>query len=80
MGDTMGDITSRRGQIQGMEARQGAQAITAFVPLSEMFGYATDMRSFTQGRGQYTMTPDHFEPVPKSIMEKIVADRAKNND
>ena len=80
MGDTMGDITSRRGQIQGMEARTGAQAITAFVPLSEMFGYATDMRSFTQGRGQYTMTPDHFEPVPKSIMEKIVADRAKNND
>ena len=80
LGDTMGDITSRRGEIQGMEARQGAQAITAFVPLSEMFGYATDMRSFTQGRGQYTMTPSHFNPVPKSIMEKIVADRAKNND
>ena len=80
MGDTMGDITSRRGQIQGMEARQGAQAISAFVPLSEMFGYATDMRSFTQGRGQYTMTPSHFDPVPKSIMEKIVAERAKNND
>ena len=80
MGDTMGDLNSRRGQIQGMEARQGAQAISAFVPLSEMFGYATDMRSFTQGRGQYTMTPSHFEPVPKSIMEKIVAERAKNND
>ena len=80
LGDTMGDITSRRGEIQGMEARQGAQAITAYVPLSEMFGYATDMRSFTQGRGQYTMTPSHFNPVPKSIMEKIVADRAKNND
>ena len=80
MGDTMGDLNSRRGKIQGMEARQGAQAITAYVPLSEMFGYATDMRSFTQGRGQYTMLPSHFEPVPKSIMEKIVADRAKNND
>ena len=80
IGDTMGDLNSRRGQIQGMEARQGAQAISAFVPLSEMFGYATDMRSFTQGRGQYTMTPSHFEPVPKSIMEKIVAERAKNND
>ena len=80
LGDTMGDITSRRGEIQGMEARQGAQAITAFVPLSEMFGYATDMRSFTQGRGQYTMTPSHFNAVPKSIMDKIVAERAKNND
>ena len=80
MGDTMGDLNSRRGKIQGMEARQGAQAITAYVPLSEMFGYATDMRSFTQGRGQYTMLPSHFEPVPKSIMEKIVAERAKNND
>ena len=62
MGDVMGDLNSRRGQIQGMEARPGAQAITAFVPLSEMFGYATDMRSKTQGRGQYTMQPSHFEP------------------
>ena len=67
MGDVMGDLNSRRGQIQGMEARSGAQAITAFVPLSEMFGYATDLRSRTQGRGQYTMQPSHYEEVPKSI-------------
>ena len=78
MGDVMGDINSRRGQIQGMEARNGVQAIAAFVPLSEMFGYATDMRSNTQGRGQYTMQPSHFEPIPKSIMDKIIADRAKS--
>ncbi len=77
MGDVMGDINSRRGQIQGMEARNGVQAIAAFVPLSEMFGYATDMRSNTQGRGQYTMQPSHFEPIPKSIMDKIIAERAK---
>ncbi len=79
MGDVMGDLNSRRGQIQGMEARNGVQAITAFVPLAEMFGYATDMRSNTQGRGQYTMQPSHFEPVPKSIMEKIVAERTKKD-
>ena len=78
MGDVMGDINSRRGQIQGMEARNGVQAIAAFVPLSEMFGYATDMRSNTQGRGQYTMQPSHFAPIPKSIMDKIIADRAKS--
>ena len=72
MGDVMGDINSRRGQIQGMEARPGAQAISAFVPLSEMFGYATDLRSKTQGRGQYTMQPSHYEEVPKSIMEDII--------
>ena len=77
MGDVMGDINSRRGQIQGMEARNGVQAIAAFVPLSEMFGYATDMRSNTQGRGQYTMQPSHFEPIPKSIMDKIIAERSK---
>jgi len=78
MGDVMGDINSRRGQIQGMEARNGVQAIAAFVPLSEMFGYATDMRSNTQGRGQYTMQPSHFAPIPKSIMDKIIAERSKS--
>ena len=72
MGDVMGDLNSRRGQIQGMEARMGAQAITAFVPLSEMFGYATTLRSRTQGRGQYVMQPSHYEEVPKSIQEGIV--------
>ncbi len=77
MGDVMGDLNSRRGQIQGMEARPGAQAISAFVPLSEMFGYATDLRSKTQGRGQYTMQPSHFEEVPKSIQEQIITSRAK---
>ncbi|MDR0931090.1 MAG: elongation factor G [Clostridiales bacterium] len=77
MGDVIGDLNSRRGQIQGMEARQGAQAITAFVPLSEMFGYATELRSRTQGRGQYSMQPSHYEEVPKSIQQDIMADRAK---
>ena len=80
MGDVMGDLNSRRGQIQGMEARNGAQAIHAFVPLSEMFGYATDMRSNTQGRGQYTMQPSHFDPVPRNIMEKIIAERTKGKE
>ena len=80
MGDVMGDLNSRRGQIQGMEARPGAQAISAFVPLSEMFGYATDLRSKTQGRGQYTMQPSHYEEVPKSIQEQIISSRAKRED
>ena len=79
MGDVMGDLNSRRGQIQGMEARPGAQAITAFVPLSEMFGYATELRSRTQGRGQYVMQPSHYEEVPKSIQEQIISNRDKNN-
>ena len=78
MGDVMGDLNSRRGQIQGMEARPGAQAISAFVPLSEMFGYATVLRSRTQGRGQYVMQPSHYEEVPKSIQEQIIASRTKN--
>ena len=78
MGDVIGDLNSRRGQIQGMEARSGAQEIKAFVPLSEMFGYATDLRSKTQGRGQYTMEPSHYVEVPKSIAEKIISQRAKN--
>ncbi|MCD8049339.1 MAG: elongation factor G [Clostridia bacterium] len=78
MGDVMGDINSRRGLIQGMEARKGAQAIHAFVPLSEMFGYATDLRSRTQGRGNYTMTPSHYAEVPKNIMEAVISDRKKD--
>ncbi len=77
MGDVIGDLNSRRGQIQGMEARPGAQQISALVPLAEMFGYATDMRSKTQGRGQYTMEPDSYIEVPKSIQEKIMSDRSK---
>ena len=77
MGDVMGDLNSRRGQIQGMEARNGAQQIVAFVPLSEMFGYATDMRSNTQGRGQYTMEPSHYAEVPKSIQEQIISKKAE---
>jgi elongation factor G len=80
MGDVMGDLNSRRGQIQGMEARTGAQVITAVVPLSEMFGYSTDLRSKTQGRGIYAMEPSHYIEVPKSIQEKIITSRAKNND
>ncbi|MEG2000294.1 MAG: elongation factor G, partial [Evtepia sp.] len=75
MGDVIGDLNSRRGQIQGMEARAGAQQIDAFVPLSEMFGYATDLRSRTQGRGQYSMEPSHYVEMPKSITEKIIAIR-----
>ncbi len=80
MGDVMGDLNSRRGQIQGMEARTGAQEITANVPLSEMFGYATELRSRTQGRGQYSMEPSHFEELPKSIMEKIIKERNKTEE
>ena len=72
MGDVIGDLNSRRGRIEGMEARSGAQVITAFVPLSEMFGYATDLRSKTQGRGNYSMEVDHYEDVPKNIAEAIV--------
>ena len=75
MGDVIGDLNSRRGQIQGMDARHGVQQINAFVPLSEMFGYATDLRSKTQGRGQYTMEPSHYVEVPKSIAEKIISAR-----
>ena len=78
MGDVMGDLNSRRGQIQGMEARPGAQQIDSFVPLSEMFGYATDLRSKTQGRGQYTMEPSHYTPVPKSVLDNILTARGKN--
>ena len=80
MGDVMGDLNSRRGQIQGMEAKFGAQQIDAFVPLSEMFGYATDLRSKSQGRGQYTMEPSHYIEVPKSIAEGIMTARGKKQD
>ena len=77
MGDVMGDINSRRGRIEGMEAVNGAQVIRAFVPLSEMFGYATTLRSRTQGRGNYSMVFDHYEEVPKSIQEKVAGERSK---
>ena len=77
MGDVIGDLNSRRGLIRGMEDRAGAKQINARVPLSEMFGYVNDLRSKTQGRGQYTMEPDGYEPVPKSISESIISERAK---
>ena len=79
MGDVMGDLNGRRGLIQGMEARFGAQQIEALVPLSEMFGYATDLRSRTQGRGQYTMEPHSYTEVPKSIAEEIISVRSKKD-
>lgn len=75
MGDVIGDINSRRGRIEGMDPRLGAQVIRAFVPLAEMFGYATDLRSNTQGRGTYVMQFDHYEVVPKNIAEEIIAKR-----
>ncbi|MCI6831864.1 MAG: elongation factor G [Butyricicoccus sp.] len=78
MGDVIGDLNSRRGQISGMEPRGAVQAISAKVPLSEMFGYATDLRSRTQGRGQYTMQRSHYAEVPKSIAEKIISNRSKD--
>ena len=80
MGDVIGDINSRRGQMQGMDAIPGGQQINAFVPLSEMFGYATDMRSKTQGRGQYSMEPSHYSEIPKSVADKIIASRVKKED
>ncbi|MEG2137362.1 MAG: elongation factor G [Oscillospiraceae bacterium] len=80
MGDVMGDLSSRRGQILGMEARPGAQQIDALVPLSEMFGYSTDLRSATQGRGQYSMEPHSYVEIPKSIAEKIIASRTKGDE
>ena len=80
MGDVMGDLNSRRGQILGMEARPGAQQIDALVPLANMFGYATDLRSSTQGRGQYSMEPHSYVEIPKSIAEKIIAERGRKDD
>ena len=79
MGDVIGDVNSRRGRIEGMEARNGAQVITAFVPLAEMFGYATDLRSKTQGRGNYSMEVDHYEDVPRNIAEAIIAKNKGTN-
>ena len=75
MGDVIGDLNARRGQIQGYEMRSGAQQIDAFVPLAEMFGYATDLRSRTQGRGQYTMEPSHYIELPKGLQEKLINKR-----
>jgi len=79
MGDVIGDINSRRGRIEGMESRAGAQVVRGFVPLAEMFGYATDLRSRTQGRGVYTMQFDHYEEVPKNVAEGIIA-KAQGRD
>lgn len=80
MGDVIGDMNSRRGRIEGMEARNGAQVVRGFVPLSEMFGYATDLRSRTQGRGVYVMMMDHYEEVPKNIAEGIIAKRTGSKE
>ena len=79
MGDVIGSLNSRRGQIQSMEPVAGAQQITAMVPLAEMFGYATTLRSSTQGRGNYSMEPDHFAEVPKNVQETIISARGRNN-
>ena len=80
MGDVIGDVNSRRGRVEGMEGNDGMQEIRASIPLSEMFGYATDLRSKTQGRGTYSMEPSHYEEVPKSILEQIVATRGKKSE
>lgn len=78
MGDVMGQVTARRGTIDGMEERGNAQQIHSFVPLSEMFGYATALRSATQGRGTFTMTFDHYSAVPKAVQEKIIKESGNN--
>jgi elongation factor G len=78
LGEVMGNLSARRGQIQGIEERGGAKVIKAFVPLSEMFGYATDLRSSTQGRAAYTMHFSSYEPVPKNIAEEIVSKSGGN--
>ena len=80
MGDVIGDINSRRGKMEGMEAKNGSEIIRGFIPLSEMFGYATDLRSKTQGRGTYSMEPSHYEEVPKSILDQIVSERNKKSE
>ena len=80
LGNVIGDLTSRRGMVQGQESRPGATQVSALVPLAEMFGYATDLRSRTQGRGQYTMEPHSYVEIPKSIAEKIIAQRGKRSD
>ena len=78
MGDVIGDLNSRRGQVEGMDSRSGTQEIRAKVPLSEMFGYSNDLRSKTQGRGQFSMEPCCYVEIPKAISEKIISERAKN--
>ena len=75
MGDVMGDLNGRRGRIEGMDGHAGLQSIRAIVPLASMFGYATDLRSRTQGRGQYTMEPSHYIELPKSLQEKLINKR-----
>ena len=77
LGNVIGDLNSRRGQIQGQESRTGAMQIDALVPLANMFGYATDLRSATQGRGQYSMEPHSYVEIPKSIADKIIAERGR---
>jgi elongation factor G len=77
MGDVMGDLNARRGQISGMETRSGATQIDASVPLSTMFGYATDLRSRTQGRANYSMEPSHYVELPKSLQQEIISGRTK---
>ena len=80
MGDIIGDLNSRRGMIMGTDTENGTTEVHAQVPLSEMFGYATAMRSKTQGRGQYSMEPDEYKEVPKSIAEQIISNSAKKDD
>ncbi len=80
LGNVIGDLNSRRGQIQGQESRPGATQIDALVPLANMFGYATDLRSSTQGRGQYSMEPHSYVEIPKSIAEKIIAQRGRSQE
>ena len=77
LGDVMGDVSSRRGRIQGMNPKNGVHILDAFIPLAEMFGYATDLRSNTQGRATYSMQFDHYEKVPQAISDKVVGERAK---
>ena len=77
MGDVIGDLNSRRGRVEGMEDIGGGKMVKAFVPLAEMFGYSTDLRSKTQGRGNYSMFFEKYEPVPKNVQEKVLAAKAK---
>ena len=77
MGDVIGDINSRRGRVTGMEDIPSGKQVNAFVPLAEMFGYATDLRSMTQGRGNYSMFFEKYEPVPKNVAEKVLDERSK---
>ena len=79
MGTVIGDLNARRGQILGQEINNGVAQVDALVPLSEMFGYSNDLRSKTQGRGQYVMEPSHYAEAPKSIQDEIIAKRGKNN-